>query len=196
MGLLKVFKTMHTDAVKCDWCGRYIKSLDVDNSILAASSISHIFYGVKKNYCSTACKLAAQEAKAGTKGGVKAGSSSSNVGKASDNSGKKAFGGMLGSLVNEELASLADEKKEKAKKDAECKEISEMDISGTPEEIQDILGKLVSKAVGLTGFFKSSDEKKMLNIIKEKIEFGVMKLNSMGASAEAEFFQKKLDNLK
>ncbi len=192
-------KTLITRKVKCDWCGQYLKHLDKGNSLLnegGAGIVSDIFYASKKNYCSTACKLAAQEAKEIRKGRRKTENSSNNDTKASDKSGKKAFGGMLGALVSEELSSFADEKKEKEQQKTECKEIAEMDISGTPEEIQDALGKLVSKAAGLTGFLKSPDEKKMLKIIKEKIEFGIMKLNSKGCNAEAEFFQKKLDTLK
>ncbi len=60
-------KALFTGNVTCDWCGCHIKSLENDGSLLGlvfyGSLIANIFYGVKKNYCSTACKIAAKKAK-------------------------------------------------------------------------------------------------------------------------------------
>ncbi len=63
----------------------------------------------------------------------------------------------------------------------------------TTEEIEDKIQYLCCMGVGLT---KADLHKKARNIIKEKIEFGIRKLRSLGKSVEADFFETKLLTMK
>jgi hypothetical protein len=48
----------------------------------------------------------------------------------------------------------------------------------------------------LSSLGSSKPDKKIKNIIIEKMDLGIMKLRTMGAGEEAEYFDKKLQPLK
>lgn len=75
---------------------------------------------------------------------------------------------------------------------AKLEAISNLQFDTTSDGIQQQLNNLFTQISGISRF----QMKPLYNAIKEKIEFGIMKLNSMGANAEADFFQKKFDKLK
>ena len=65
MGFLNHAKTALTGEVRCDWCGKLYKNCDGEGIFGATGGvIGTAIHTVKKNYCSKACKLAAQESKA------------------------------------------------------------------------------------------------------------------------------------
>lgn len=70
--------------------------------------------------------------------------------------------------------------------------VANLQFETTSDGIQQQLNNLFTQISGISRF----QMKPLYNAIKEKIEFGIMKLNSMGANAEADFFQKKFDKLK
>lgn len=70
--------------------------------------------------------------------------------------------------------------------------VANLQFETTSDGIQQQLNNLFTQISGISRF----QMKPLYNAIKEKIEFGIMKLNSMGANAEAAFFQKKFDKLK
>ena len=82
-----------------------------------------------------------------------------------------------------------EEKEEKLKIEGKVQEIAEINISGNADEISQQLNKLLSIA-------SSKPDKKVKNAIIEKLDFGVMKLQNLGANAEAEFFKNKIEPLK
>lgn len=149
--------------------------------------------GGLRNYCSEECKREAEAAKG--------------------NSGKKSI---IGEIMDDSNAIQERQERERQERN-EFKEISEIQINGTAEEIQFLLNNLVSKAAGLNAFKKPVSEnkflraaskvgsflsvedqhtKKMVGAIKEKLEFGIMKLRSMKSNSEADYFQEKLDKMK
>ena len=71
-------------------------------------------------------------------------------------------------------------------------DVANLQFETTSDGIQQQLNNLFTQISGISRF----QMKPLYNAIKEKIEFGIMKLNSMGANAEADFFQKKFDKLK
>lgn len=65
MGFLNHVKTAWNGQVRCDWCGKYYKQIDGDGLFGSAGGlVGRAVATAKKNYCSKACKLAAEEAKA------------------------------------------------------------------------------------------------------------------------------------
>lgn len=81
------------------------------------------------------------------------------------------------------------EQEEKQRIEGKVGEIAQITFGGTTEEISNQLSQLVT-----LGY--SKPEKKVKSAIVEKMEFGIMKLRGLGANAEADFFEKKLEPLK
>lgn len=100
---------------------------------------------------------------------------------------------------------MNDVKEEKSKRESTLQQITSMQFPiENPEEIQQQLSTLFTLfeqykpkfSISTMGLDKGPSEKVIRAAIKEKIEFGVMKLQSAGKTAEADFFQKKMDKLK
>ncbi|GAB1433071.1 hypothetical protein MASR2M29_16960 [Spirochaetota bacterium] len=83
-------------------------------------------------------------------------------------------------------------------------QIATMQFTSDADDIQNQLRSLVAlyeqykpkfeiKPMGLD---RGPSDKALRSAIKQKLEFGIMKLNSAGKSAEATYFQNKLDKLK
>jgi hypothetical protein len=95
----------------------------------------------------------------------------------------------------------AEKRKEKAEKAAEVEakiaEIANIKFEGSAEEIADTLNALVSNYQSLpTGFDAGPAKSKQRKAaIREKMEFGILKLRKLDAET-ADFFRKKLDGLK
>lgn len=102
-----------------------------------------------------------------------------NKGDSALTTGVKMYGKALDKILEDE------EGKEKKLK---IEEISSLNFESDPESIMNQLNKLVSLA-------SAKPDKSVKNAILEKIDFGIMKLNSIGATTEAEYFQTKLDKL-
>ncbi|UTC78724.1 MULTISPECIES: hypothetical protein [Treponema] len=123
-----------------------------------------------------------------------------------NNSGKsksRSGGGLLNISNSESPEKIAELEKQRAKRedavksDNERQDISNLNIEGNSDEIQSTLNNLVSRAAGLKGgLFGNAQDKQTLKVIKEKLEFGIMKLRSMGNNNEADYFQSKLDKIK
>lgn len=96
----------------------------------------------------------------------------------------KAFGSLLtGKALFDQT------NKEKELLDGKIDTISSISLSGSADEIANALNKLVSMA-------SASTDKEVKKAAVEKLEFGIMKLRSAGANAEADFFEKKVEPLK
>ena len=80
-------------------------------------------------------------------------------------------------------------REEKLRLEGKVDSIAQMTFGSTTEEISNQLSHLVT--VG-----NSKPDKNVKSAIVEKMEFGIMKLKGLGASAEADFFEKKLEPLK
>lgn len=135
-------------------------------------------------------KKAIEDGKAsGSSGGGEGGATPANVtnivnkGDSAITTGVKAYAGMLNKIMDDE-----DGKADKAKLESKIKELTTLTFSGTADEIANQLNELVS-------FASTKPEKTVKNAIIEKIDFGIMKLKGLGATAEADYFQTKLDAL-
>ena len=71
----------------------------------------------------------------------------------------------------------------------ELERLSKMEFSEEKAELSNQLNELVTIAGG-------ANSKGLKSGIAEKMEFGVMKLRSIGASAEADFFEEKRKKIK
>ena len=67
-----------------------------------------------------------------------------------------------------------------------------MIMTGDAEELSQKIQKLISYAHS----FEYSLDKNELDGVVSNIEFGLIKLNEYGKTAEVDFFQKKLDEIK
>jgi len=81
------------------------------------------------------------------------------------------------------------EREEKLRLERKVEDIAIITFGSTTEEISNQLSHLVT--VG-----SSKPDKNVKRAIVEKMEFGIMKLKGLGASVEANFFEKKLEPLK
>lgn len=192
----------------CDWCGRSYKPMfsadrDAGNAFADAMGLTigvKAIGGIarlagKRNFCSKQCKLAYENSKNGC--------NSSNTESFGENSSvQESNGGSMGGIgkmvgdffssSGEEMKSMFNEKKENK---AKTEEIVNLQFATDKEELQNQIQNLFTQISALPRF-KTPEQKALYNAIKEKLEFGIMKLNSSGAAAEADFFQKKYDKLK
>ena len=80
---------------------------------------------------------------------------------------------------------------------AQLREVQNLQFGGRPIEIQNQMNTLFSQISAIPGkWFRTQSQNGLYKAIKEKLEFGIMQLNSLGATTEAAFFQKKFDKLK
>lgn len=192
----------------CDWCGRSYKPMfsadrDAGNAFADAMGLGIGIKAIggiarlagKRNFCSKACKLAYENSK---NGGGSSNAESSDGNSSVQESGGGGIGG-LGSMFGSVFSSAGDEMKsvlnQKKENKAKTEEIVNLKFETTSEGLQNQIQNLFTQISSLPRF-KTPDQKALYNAIKEKLEFGIMKLNSSGASAEADFFQKKFDKLK
>jgi hypothetical protein len=98
--------------------------------------------------------------------------------------GVKTLGGLYGQLLDDTA-----EREAKAKLEGRIDDVTSMTFGTDANEIGNQLNQLVS--LGST-----KPDKALKNAIIEKVEFGIMKLKGLGANAEADFFEKKLEPLK
>ncbi len=79
--------------------------------------------------------------------------------------------------------------KEKEEKQMKIEELSNFSIGNEKEEIAEKLNFLFATANG-------QKDKSIKSVCMEKIEFGILKLKTKGGEVEAEFFEKKMEELK
>lgn len=101
----------------------------------------------------------------------------------------KFMGDQYNNLNNSVEADRQREQEEKQRVEGKVDDIAQLTFGGTTEEISNQLSHLVT--IG-----NSKPDKKVKSAIVEKMEFGIMKLKGLGANAEADFFEKKLEPLK
>ena len=192
----------------CDWCGRSYKPLfsadrDMGNTFMDQMGLRLVTKAVggaarlagKRNFCSKQCKLAYENSKNGENSSNATiseeeravqnsrGGSSGGIG--------NMFSGVFSSVGDEMMSVLNDKKENKAK----TEEIVNLQFGTDKEELQNQIQNLFTQISSLPRF-KTPEQKALYNAIKEKLEFGIMKLSSSGASAEADYFQKKFEKLK
>lgn len=198
----------------CDWCGKTYKPLFSDDRDTAAEFANQMGFGIglkaiggiarlagKKNFCSRECKLAYQQSKnGGTAGNEEAEETEDTV--AVNNGSQKSKGGLMsgiGGMFGDVFAAtgeqIKDTRNQMIETRAKAEEIVNLQFEAKPEDLQNQLQTLFTQISTLPRF-KSPEQKALYNAIKEKLEFGIMKLRTAGASAEADFFQKKYDKLK
>lgn len=193
-----------SDTFKCAWCGRHFEKSATSKFFSGASmGLSNL----GKKYCSKSCEHAADEAK----NGPKSSSSNDHQNQANKNNEFTAgpnissgdsttvinkapgfghfMGKALGDTINKSM-SLSDKFDQQDRdKAAKIEDLAQMKMSSDKDELLEQLNYLTSLA-------SSKPEKEIKNVIIEKMEFGIMKLKSSGATGEADFFEKKLEPLK
>lgn len=98
--------------------------------------------------------------------------------------GVKTFGNLYGQLLDDSA-----EREEKAKLEGKIDQVTSINFGSDKDEIANVLNQLSSLA-------STKPDKTLKNAIIEKMEFGIMKLKGLGANAEADYFEKKLEPLK
>ena len=192
----------------CDWCGKSYKPMfsadrDAGNAFADAMGLTigvKAIGGIarlagKRNFCSKQCKLAYEQSKNGEM------SANSEADEVSADTGKtrgglmSGIGGMFGDVFTSTGEQLKDNMNQMKQNRAKTEEIVNLQFDTTSDGLQNQLQNLFTQISALPKF-KTPEQKALYNAIKEKLEFGIMKLNSVGANSEAEFFQKKFDKLK
>lgn len=101
--------------------------------------------------------------------------------------------GLLNEHSRQSNEYLAEKRREDNEKEqaiqGKVEELASITFSNDANEIANILNQLVSIA-------SAKPDKKVKNTIVEKMEFGIMKLRSLNAPAEANYFEQKLAPLK
>ena len=175
-----------------------IASVDIDTPMIGYSTITIYAGGTRMaahGFTKSEVKQVKQSIEDGKKthhgvsnGGVGGGNvTTTNI----TNSGP-GFGSLLGKTAHElftHKAMFEKEKEDRDKLNDKIDDISSLSISGTADDISNTLNKLVSVA-------STNPDKKIKNAIIEKLEFGILKLRGLNATAEAAFFEKKLEPLK
>lgn len=98
--------------------------------------------------------------------------------------GVKTLGGLYGQMLDR-----TEEIEAQKRLEGKIDDISRMTFGTTADEISNQLNQL-------TTLGSTKPDKTVKAAIVEKMEFGIMKLKGLGAHAEADFFQKKLEPLK
>lgn len=171
----------------CDECGRQIGGYkDV------AFRESKGLFSVDKTFCSKGCQNKYH--------GV---NNNQNAPTQTSNEPEKKSGGFLGGLMGggdssakveqvklfgSLLADSMDENKQiREKVDA----VSKMVFSTNADELANQMNELLTIGAGT-----DSKHKELIKACYEKMDFGVMKLKSLGATAEADFFAEKRKSIK
>jgi hypothetical protein len=197
--------TILNGQVRCDNCGAYIKSADISRKIGPGAAgldlLTRIGSSGRKHFCSDRCKREwnAAHGKDGGADDNDAGGGGESVAaiKAQEKAAKAAHERqMFDEVLTAETAKGDAEEKERKE---EFSRTSALKFGATAEEIGEALSDLFSSYSKIPSGIMSSDEKQhwkaMKAVILEKIEFGLLKLSKLDADT-AEFFQKKLDDLK
>ncbi len=174
---------------QCNNCGKAIAH-DTNKSIKVGGSYWITTSGTW--YCSNRCKDERE-------GSSTSNSSQSQSGSEEKKSGGGFLGGLMGGgdseskiaqtqLLGTLLAdSMSESKDVRAKVDA----VSKMVFSSDANELANQLNELLTIGAGT-----SNDYKELIKACYEKMDFGILKLRSLGASAEADFFTKKRESIK
>lgn len=188
----------------CDWCGRSYKPMfsadrDAGNALADAMGLGLITKAIggaarlagKRNFCSQQCKLAYEQSKGGGQ------SSEGNEGSASPAGGGFAqkAGGLFGGMFSSVGSQMQDTVNQRNETRTKTDEVIKLKFASSSDEIQEQLQNLFAQISSLPKMMLP-EQKALYNAIKEKLEFGIMKLKSSGSDAEADFFQKKFDKLK
>lgn len=205
--------TFFSGDVKCDWCGCYIKN--TDGGLGGALGLDIVKRGIAasyKHYCSRRCKLAAEQASRQAQNSTLHNSDSSYVSHSpedyhryeSDDVGNVAsegegalsgIGSMLGKSFSGMGSIVQDSFEDIRKGKVEIETIKNMKFGDDANEVASQLQTLITAAEGLPTMFGKpiGDSKPKAKIIKTQMEFGLMKLRSLGKSTEADFFEKKMN---
>tara|TARA_B100000795_G_scaffold3673_1_gene2501 strand:- start:616 stop:1152 length:537 start_codon:yes stop_codon:yes gene_type:complete len=100
----------------------------------------------------------------------------------------KGTSSMYGGMMEDERREKEEKKKAREEKVLKLDNLASMSIGNEKDEIAENLNFLVATANG-------QNDRKVKNTCIEKIEFGILKLRSNENHAEADFFQKKVDEL-
>lgn len=190
-----------SDYFKCAECGRSFEKSGTSKFLSGATmGISNL----GKKYCSKACERNAEAAKNGTNSAKNVTSTNDYPSASSANSGGTTvvnkgpgFGAFMGKALGDTLTSSMDHMKESAQESRneerelknKIEDLASMKMAGEKEELMEQLNYLSSLA-------SAKPDKKLKQIIIEKMDFGILKLNGMNAQAEALYFEKKLEPLK
>jgi hypothetical protein len=176
---------------QCNNCGKAIAH-DTNKSIKVGGSYWVTTSGTW--YCSNKCK----DEREGTNS-----NQSNQSGGGSGNEEKKSGGGFLSGLTGggdsaskiaqtQLLGSLlADSMNENKDIRAKVDEVSKMIFSTDANELANQMNELLTIGAGT-----ASEHKELIKACYEKMDFGVMKLKSIGANAEAVFFEGKRNSIK
>ncbi len=206
---------------KCSWCGQSFykkpgffsadaEMLESAADVMGAGILVKMGKGIAKiatkQFCSKQCKLAYENSKNESAGeNSDAMSSSSGVKEDFKKMGSEMLGSIASSFTADGIEKeyqakeqeKIDERAEFIQKDEECEKIALLQLGDTGEEIEANLQQLISSVAALKkGIFASEDEKRKRIMIKTKIAYGILRLQVLGCNDDAEYFQKKLNDIK
>lgn len=192
---------------KCQVCGKtFYNDNPLDGSL--ATQIPEMFTKVMCPDCKRMKKLGGESSSSESSGGTTVVQKGPSAGAEL----AKGFSSMMGDTMKMSFNKMSEDKasiKEGiANAESKFQEIIDLKFGEDPQEICDILDRLFLEAMNYntsfgatlkmfsSGGFKSenSSNKKVLVAMKEKIQKGIMTLKSLGKTAEAEYYQKKLES--
>ena len=178
----------------------HIASVDVKSPMIGYATVTFYAGGTQisaHGFTSSEVKQMKQAIEDGKKRGPVSSNSGdnhstgANAGTTIINKAPSALSTFINSIDQSEQFAKEDEikREEKLRLEGKVDDIAKMTFGSTTEEISNQLSHLVT--IG-----NSKPDKNVKSAIIEKMEFGIMKLKGLGASAEADFFEKKLEPLK
>jgi hypothetical protein len=190
--------TAFSGNVKCDWCGAYIKNTDGGlTGALGLDIVKRVGAAAIPHYCSKACRVAAQQAKEGG-GGSGGGGGDFAAAEAAAADAKRAE-------AEAKKAKIEAEQAQKAVLDAKVKEGHEAvaavafgeDVSSIVNNLSNLLA-LISRYDPKTESYTTDKDaiKSVRKAAYDKMEIGLMLLRSKGDTAQADYFQAKLQEKK
>lgn len=167
----------------CEYCGNPIEDAGVHNGSVI----------VKERFCSPKCKIAFNNSKTDRNGENSSNSETSSSAKVAGTTAGivgGAVGGAIGGLGNvagKGFKGLMDMANLNYKDQLD--QVTKMEFSEEKGDLSNQLNELVTIAGG-------TNAKPLKKGIYEKMEYGIMKLNSIGATSEADFFETKRKKIK
>jgi len=182
---------------KCENCG---KSITFDDGIKVGGN--YIITTSGTWFCSNRCKDEFKTRNSSSTAGANQSQSDNN--NSNDGGSEKKSGGFLGGLTGggEDSSSklerakmftslFADTMNENKDIRAKVDAVSKMVFSTDANELGNQMNELLTIGAGT-----DSKHKELIKACYEKMDFGVMKLKGLGATAESEFFAKKRESIK
>lgn len=171
---------------KCKWCGRHFEK----GGFNKFKSSWTLGMAGKEHFCSRQCEVASVHGNASVSGYDDAPQHQPNQ---SPSKGGGLFGGIINSAAGafNSLNNSIDDRNDKIeqRKESYIDDLSSIQFGDSVNDICDVCNLLVTKASG-------KSDREIKKAIYNKMEFAILKLRKLGASEEADFFEKKRTEIK